>query len=171
MFTRCVFAFDAVVQRTPADAWTRPSPCARWTARHVVAHNVIICDMVTDATHGHTPVVPSLADDPRPSPGVSGYVWSDAMLAQWQSRPIPPDQNPIAVWNTHRHRVLEALDSRVASKLEGQNINLVTSAIDKLDATEKSATEPQPARQAKARTKQKAATPQSYNPFASIFGN
>jgi murein L,D-transpeptidase YcbB/YkuD len=72
---------------------------------------------------------------------------------------------------THYRPDIYALDSRVASKLEGQNINLVTSAIDKLDATEKSATEPQPARQAKARTKQKAATPQSYNPFASIFGN
>ena len=72
---------------------------------------------------------------------------------------------------THYRPDIYALDSRVASKLEGQNINLVTSSVDKPDATEKSATEPQPARQAKARTKQKAATPQSSNLFASIFGN
>jgi hypothetical protein len=72
---------------------------------------------------------------------------------------------------THYRPDIYALDSRVASKLEGQNVNLVTSSVDKPDATEKSATEPQPARQAKARTKQKAAAPQSSNLFTAIFGN
>jgi L,D-transpeptidase YcbB len=66
-----------------------------------------------------------------------------------------------------------ALDSRVASKLEGQSVNLVTSAIDKPEAGERSAatqTGEQPAR-AKARAKQKAANSQPFNPFSSIFGN
>ena len=72
---------------------------------------------------------------------------------------------------THYRPDIYALDSRVASKLEGQNINLVTSSVDKPDATEKSAAEPPPARQAKARTKQKAAAPQSSNLFSAIFGN
>jgi hypothetical protein len=73
----------------------------------------------------------------------------------------------------HFRADIYGLDNRVASKLEGQSVNLVTSAIDKPEAGERSAatqTGEQPAR-AKARAKQKAANSQPFNPFSSIFGN
>jgi len=51
-------------------------------------------------------------------------------------------------------------------------VNLVTAAIDKPDAAEKTAADPQSApRQAKTRARQKAAASQSSNPFAAFFGN
>jgi L,D-transpeptidase YcbB len=72
----------------------------------------------------------------------------------------------------HNRPDIYALDSRVASRLEGQSVNLVTAAIDKPEAAEKTATDPQSApRQAKARARQKAAASQSSNPFAAFFGN
>ena len=67
----------------------------------------------------------------------------------------------------------QGIDSRVASKLEGQTVQIATSSIDKPDAPKPEATPTgeQPAK-AKSRTKQKAASSsQSFNPFAAIFGN
>jgi L,D-transpeptidase YcbB len=59
------------------------------------------------------------------------------------------------------------LDGRVASRLEGQAVHLTTSSTERPEVIEKSNL---PAR-AKARPRQKAASSQSYNPFAAIFGN
>jgi len=59
------------------------------------------------------------------------------------------------------------LDSRVASRLEGQTVQLVTASIEKPDGIVKS----DPSGRPKARARQKAANSQSYNPFALIFGN
>jgi len=65
----------------------------------------------------------------------------------------------------HYRADIYALDSRVASKLEGQSVQLVTSSTEKPEATEKGE------RPAKARARQKSAGSQSFNPFAAIFGN
>jgi murein L,D-transpeptidase YcbB/YkuD len=59
------------------------------------------------------------------------------------------------------------LDSRVASRLEGQAVHLATSSIERQEAIEKSDL----SGRAKGRPRQKAASSQSYNPFAAIFGN
>ena len=69
----------------------------------------------------------------------------------------------------HYRPDIYGLDSRVASKLEGQTVNLVTAAIEKADGVQPAAGE-QPTR-VKARTRQKAASSQSFNPFTAIFGN
>ncbi|MDH3705320.1 MAG: TIGR03086 family metal-binding protein [Acidimicrobiia bacterium] len=37
-FQKAIFTLDAVVRRTPADAWDNPSGCADWTAREVLGH-------------------------------------------------------------------------------------------------------------------------------------
>ena len=73
---------------------------------------------------------------------------------------------------THYRPDIYALDSRVASKLEGQTVQLVTSAIDKPEAAKPEAaqTGEQPGRP-KQRAKQKAAASPSYNLFTAIFGN
>jgi murein L,D-transpeptidase YcbB/YkuD len=72
----------------------------------------------------------------------------------------------------HYRPDIYALDSRVASKLEGQSVQIVTASVDKPDATKPETTQSgeQPAR-AKSRTKQKAASSQPFNPFSAIFGN
>ena len=38
MFDRALAKFDVVVQQVPDDAWSNQSPCAEWTAAHVVGH-------------------------------------------------------------------------------------------------------------------------------------
>jgi murein L,D-transpeptidase YcbB/YkuD len=72
---------------------------------------------------------------------------------------------------THYRSDIYGLDSRIASKLEGQSVTLATAGIDKPEAAEKTAAEPRPARQGRARAPQKAATSQSSNLFGTIFGN
>ncbi|MBO0741426.1 MAG: L,D-transpeptidase family protein [Hyphomicrobiaceae bacterium] len=69
--------------------------------------------------------------------------------------------------NIHFRPDIYGLDSRVASRLEGQAVHLATASVERPEAMEKSDL---PGR-AKARPRQKAASSQSYNPFAAIFGN
>ncbi len=37
-YTKVLYTLDAIVNRTPADAWDKKSPCAEWTAREVLGH-------------------------------------------------------------------------------------------------------------------------------------
>jgi uncharacterized protein (TIGR03086 family) len=37
-YRTAVSGFSAVVDAVPADKWAAPSPCERWTAKHVVGH-------------------------------------------------------------------------------------------------------------------------------------
>jgi uncharacterized protein (TIGR03083 family) len=39
-YRRRASAFAALIDGTPAERWSSPSPCAGWTARDVVAHVV-----------------------------------------------------------------------------------------------------------------------------------
>ena len=52
-YTRSLYGFDAVVRRTPGDAWSNASPCDGWTAADVVAHNVGMNRMIAGFTTGH----------------------------------------------------------------------------------------------------------------------
>lgn len=51
-YTRSLYGLDAVVRRTPAEAWSNPSPCEGWTAADVVAHNVGMNEMIAGFTTG-----------------------------------------------------------------------------------------------------------------------
>ena len=51
-YTRALYGFDAVVRRTPTDAWSSDSPCDGWTAADVVAHNVGMNRMIAGFTRG-----------------------------------------------------------------------------------------------------------------------
>lgn len=51
-YTRALYGFDAVIRRTPSDAWSNPSPCEGWTAADVVAHNVGMNHMIAGFTRG-----------------------------------------------------------------------------------------------------------------------
>lgn len=68
-YTRALYGFDAVVRRTPADAWANESPCDGWTAADVVAHNVGMNHMIAGFTKGdgapHADHV--VSDDPAAS--------------------------------------------------------------------------------------------------------
>jgi len=72
----------------------------------------------------------------------------------------------------HYRPDIYALDGRVASKLEGQTVNIATASVDKSDAPKPEATPTGEApAKAKSRSKQKAASSQGFNPFSAIFGN
>lgn len=73
-YTRALYGFDAVVRRTPAEAWSNESPCEGWTAADVVAHNVGMNHMISGFATGdgapHADHV--LSDDPAGS-------WSESL--------------------------------------------------------------------------------------------
>lgn len=82
-FTKALYGMDAVVQRCPTDAWDNPSPCAGWTARDVVGHQVGVLLGAADMARGNDMTLPETPED-----------LSD----------------PVSLWNAARDDVLEALD-------------------------------------------------------------
>ena len=60
-YTRALHGLDAVIRRTPADAWSNQSPCAEWTAADVVAHCIGMNEMIIGFTQG---TGASTADEP-----------------------------------------------------------------------------------------------------------
>ena len=93
-FTQAVYAFDAVAQRVPDDAWDSPSPCQGWTARQVAGH-VIWATLNVAAMAGD-------AEAPRARP--------EAEVA---------GDDPLAAWASARDAALEALDHEGALQQEG----------------------------------------------------
>ncbi len=83
-FTRSVYAFDAVVQRVPADQWAAPTPCVEWNAAELVAHQCAVLNGVK-----------LMAETGQMAP------------------PTPsPDADPVSMWNACRDGVLAALDGQ-----------------------------------------------------------
>jgi uncharacterized protein (TIGR03086 family) len=64
-FRRVAGRFTDRVAETSPDAWTRPAPCAGWTARDVVGHLVEWVPAVIGRSGIVFPVGPSVADDPH----------------------------------------------------------------------------------------------------------
>ncbi len=81
-YTRAMDGFDAVVQRVPADAWDADSPCDGWTARQVVIHSAGVVDALAEMARTGAVAMPQ---DPEAGDDV------------------------VAVWNTSRDDLLEAL--------------------------------------------------------------
>ena len=88
-YLRGLFAIDAIVRRTPDDAWDNPSPCERWTAREVLGHVLWIMHSMSDQMAG---------GDPHPQT-------PEAAMAG-------PD--PVASWDAALARVHEAFDTQGA---------------------------------------------------------
>jgi uncharacterized protein (TIGR03086 family) len=65
-YRRRADAFLALVDRTPPEAWSRPSPCAGWLARDVVAHVVDFSAHVLHEKAGKADL-PAFADFADPS--------------------------------------------------------------------------------------------------------
>ncbi len=64
-YTKALYGFDAVVQRVDDGGWDSPSPCAGWTARDVLAHNIGMCDMIAgfaSGTGASAPTDPEITD-------------------------------------------------------------------------------------------------------------
>ncbi len=70
-YKRAVSGFSAVVEQVTPDKWSAPSPCAAWTARHVVGHVIGGSQMISAVQTGETPdysdPVKSAGDDPAAS--------------------------------------------------------------------------------------------------------
>jgi len=90
-FTRGIYAFDAVVQRVPADKWTAQTPCPDWTAAQLVEHQCAVLN------------------------GVATMAETGEMAAPTPSA----DNDPVTMWNECRDRVLGALDTKGALGQEG----------------------------------------------------
>ena len=82
-YTRALYGFDAVIQRVPADRWDADSPCDGWSARDVVVHACGVMQAVEAMARSGTNVAPTTPD---------------------------PVDDVIALWNTSRDDLLEALD-------------------------------------------------------------
>jgi len=82
-YTRALYGFDAVIQRVPADRWDADSPCDGWSARDVVVHACGVMQAVEAMARSGTNVTPATPD---------------------------PVDDVIALWNTSRDDLLEALD-------------------------------------------------------------
>ncbi|MGB7878292.1 MAG: LLM class flavin-dependent oxidoreductase [Ilumatobacteraceae bacterium] len=82
-YTKALYGFDAVIQRVPSDRWDADSPCEGWSARDVVIH---AC-------------------------GVMQAVEAMARTGE-NSLPATPDpvDDVVALWNTSRDGLLEAVD-------------------------------------------------------------
>lgn len=90
-FTRGIYAFDAVVQRVPADKWDAQTPCPDWNAAQLVEHQCAVLNGV--ATMAET------GEMAAPTPSADG--------------------DPVSMWNECRSRLLSALDTKGALAQEG----------------------------------------------------
>lgn len=91
-FVEAVYSFDAVVRRTPADAWGNDTPCEGWTALDLLEHQCAVLN------------------------GVRMVGETGAMAA-----PTAPEDmsDPQAVWNTTRDQLLDVLDTEGVLAQEG----------------------------------------------------
>jgi uncharacterized protein (TIGR03086 family) len=117
-YIKGLFCFDAVVQRTEPDRWDNQSPCARWTARRVVDHNLMVCNMIVEMTRGNPAAVhEGSVERPFPAPSGDGLVLAPHMFQRF----VSPDDDPVAAWNKGRDDVLAALDQPGALHTESRS--------------------------------------------------
>lgn len=83
-YSKAIFGFDAVVNRVGGDAWSNQSPCAKWTAADVLAHNIGMNDMVSGFCAG--------------------------VDARGPSHDLPID--PVHAWQKSLDRMMSALDEK-----------------------------------------------------------
>lgn len=91
-FVQAVHAFDAVVQRTDANAWQNPSPCEGWSAADLLEHQCAVLN------------------------GVTAVASTGQMAA-----PTPPADmsDPQAAWRATRDSLLSTLDQKGVLGQEG----------------------------------------------------
>lgn len=63
-FRRRADAFEALIAATPSERWSSPSPCAKWDARGVVDHIVVMLGVMLRPVGLASSAGPSVADDP-----------------------------------------------------------------------------------------------------------
>ena len=118
-YVTALFGFDAVVQRVEPGQWVHQSPCDRWDARGVLNHNIVMAHMVVEMTRGNSAAVAATgAKGEYPVPHGPGFVLAPHLFSV---RRIEEGDEPIAVWNEGRDRVLEALDSPGALAMQARS--------------------------------------------------
>lgn len=83
LFTRGVYAFDAVVHRVPSDHWGAQTPCTEWNAKQLLEHQCSVLNGVATIAETGQMAAPS---------------------------PSPDNDDPVAMWSQCRDRLLGALD-------------------------------------------------------------
>jgi uncharacterized protein (TIGR03086 family) len=78
LYTKAMYGFDHVARLAGPDDWDRPSPCAGWTARHVVGHVVALQRIREARIMGIEPTINPM-DQPHEHAGDDPYAtWSGA---------------------------------------------------------------------------------------------
>ena len=81
-YVKTIYALDAVVQRTPTEAWDKQSPCDAWTAREVLGHFMWGAQRLTAAASGDaTPPEKAEAEVAGTDPKSNWAITRDALLA------------------------------------------------------------------------------------------
>ena len=65
LWTKAIYGFDHVARLAGDDQWDQASPCAGWTARHVVGHVVAVQRSFERRIHGHEPELDLFVDVER----------------------------------------------------------------------------------------------------------
>ncbi len=81
IYTKTLFALDAVVRRVPDDAWDNPSPCEDWSARQVLGHTIRELQNLTAGITGEPAPVEQAEADVTGSDPVAAWTGAlDAVL-------------------------------------------------------------------------------------------
>ncbi len=102
-YRRLADVFDATVEEVPPGDWDKPSPCADWTARDVLAH---VLDSESDVV---TRVGRSIA------------------------RSVDPGVDPLAAWREVRDGLQAVLDDPAAAALEYESLGATTTIAGTVD--------------------------------------
>ncbi|MBA3654228.1 MAG: TIGR03086 family protein [Actinobacteria bacterium] len=90
-YRRALEGFSAVVDQVPADKWSAPSPCANWTAAHVVGHVIGNTTWISGAKTGEPANLdPGAAagDDPAASYAAARDQALDALTDEYLTKTV-----------------------------------------------------------------------------------
>jgi len=107
-----MFGFDAVVQRTPVEAWGSKTACEGWVASDVVNHLAAMCSMLTAMSQGVPAVV--LGSEGLAAPGMPDHVFHGEWGEMLQEPTITSGVDVAAAWTGFRDGLLETLDDPAA---------------------------------------------------------
>jgi uncharacterized protein (TIGR03086 family) len=78
-YERALQGFGDVVAQAAPDSWSAQSPCAEWTARHVVGHVIAVQHAIAATIAGTRPPMNPMKEPDRFAGDDPAATWSDAL--------------------------------------------------------------------------------------------
>jgi uncharacterized protein (TIGR03086 family) len=88
-YIRAIDGFSRVVDGTDTSAWDAPSPCAGWTARHIVGHVVAVQHAIVATIAGEKPPMNPMVDPHRHAGDDPAQAWREAREAAVEATSTP----------------------------------------------------------------------------------